>query len=439
MKCDIIIPVWNQLAYTRRCLESIRRHTDCPYRIIVIDNGSEKETKDYLDSIKGGDGELLVIANETNQGYIKAINQGLAAARSDYICLLNNDTVVSEGWLSRMISLAEGDKRIGMVNPLGNEGKKSKDLSQLAQISSALSAKRGEYLEVERCSGFCLLLKREVFEAVGYFDENFGLGYFEDSDYGERARQKGYLSVRALDSYVYHHIGTSFHEVEERQRLFERNKKLFWHKWGRTPQIIYPLSEILPSAEARSWRHIRTCHALARERCKVKSMVGKGFFYPVKELLSFYGLTRHTNLKFYSVLSWPSKGKWNLAFNLFCLLKIRHLIKKGKGDILLVRDLKLAFFLLKFKRYLKIPIIFEADETLSFTPEKIKRMKNYVYNNVQAIIAVGHSAQKELMEQFYPEAPIYPVPDGQRCSWPTRARKIIEVAKLTLGGKKSGW
>ncbi|MEE8448458.1 MAG: glycosyltransferase, partial [Thermodesulfobacteriota bacterium] len=124
MKCDITIPVWNQLEYTKRCLESIRRHTDFPHRVIVIDNGSDQETKDHLNLIKRDDSQLLVITNQTNRGYVKAVNQGLAASSHEFICLLNNDTVVTQGWLSRITSLAGSNERIGIINPLGNVGKK---------------------------------------------------------------------------------------------------------------------------------------------------------------------------------------------------------------------------------------------------------------------------------------------------------------------------
>lgn len=433
MKCDIIIPVWNQLAHTKRCLESIRRHTDCPYRIIIIDNGSESETKDYLDRAKREDGEILIITNETNQGYIKAINQGLAASSAKYFCLLNNDTAVTEGWLSRMISLAEGQERIGIVNPLGNVGKKLKDLNRLAKISSSLKQRKGEYMELERCSGFCFLCKREVFQAVGYFDEGFGMGYFEDSDYCQRAREKGYLSVRALDSYVYHYMGESFRKLKDSQKLFEENQIRFWLKWGRVPQIIYPFPEILPGEQLGSRRYIRTCHALARERCKVKPMVGIGLCRG-KDFLSWYGLKRHANLRFYAVPGFKTNLCWRWTFYLFCLLKIRHLITKGKGDVVLIGDLKLASFLLKFKRFLKVPFIFEADETFSSPAEKIKRTKNYVYNRVNAIMIPNPCLEKESTEEFGPKAPVQPVPEGEE----ERARRIIEIAKIALRAEKRG-
>jgi glycosyltransferase involved in cell wall biosynthesis len=76
--CDIIIPIWNQMSLTKRCLESIREKTGIPYRLILIDNGSEEETRQYLASLAGNGGwRGVLIRNDENLGYIRAINQGL--------------------------------------------------------------------------------------------------------------------------------------------------------------------------------------------------------------------------------------------------------------------------------------------------------------------------------------------------------------------------
>lgn len=456
MKCDIIIPVWNQLAYTRRCLESIRRHTEFTHRVIVIDNASDQGTKDYLGRVKWNAGQLLVITNPTNQGYVKAINQGLAASSHEFICLLNNDTVVTKGWLQRMVSLSQSNERIGIINPLGNVGRKIKDLTKLDSISSAISARKGAYLELESCSGFCMLFKRGLFEKVGYLDERFGTGYFEDTDYSERARQQGYLSVRALDSYVYHYIGTSFRRLKDRQQLFDKNKQLFLNKWGKVPQIIYPLAGISDHEDASARQYISTCHALARERCKVKSILGKTPF-PLETLLSLNGLTIHNNLRPYSIrLLSRGKGKtgrcWNLAFAIYCLVKIKHLTRKTKADLLLVRDFDLACFLVKFKRYLNLPFILEVCDPGTFTGKGINK-KEYVYHHLDAIICPNHSVKEKIAAQLNTSLPIYVVPEGsnssgtdgqapslgQRSAWEERARQIIKIAQTTLETQEGGW
>ena len=140
---SIVVPVWNQLEFTRQCIAALRRHTRRPWELVVIDNGSSDGTADYLAGVSDmASVPVTVIANETNRGYPAAINQGLKAARGEYLVLLNNDVVVTEGWLGQLIGLvnakggitAEGaehaekraedrDEQIvgdGVVNSLGN-------------------------------------------------------------------------------------------------------------------------------------------------------------------------------------------------------------------------------------------------------------------------------------------------------------------------------
>ena len=119
MTCDIVIPVYNQLGYTQACLASIKKHTRYPHQIIIVDDASNRETQEYLDDLDKKQ-EIIVIRNETNLGWLKSANRGLSQAKAEYICLMNNDTVVTEGWLEEMIDIAEKEKDIGLVNPSSN-------------------------------------------------------------------------------------------------------------------------------------------------------------------------------------------------------------------------------------------------------------------------------------------------------------------------------
>src|SRR5439155_20826549 len=96
---SIVILTHNQLPFTRECLESIRRSTDEPYELIVVDNASTDGTLDYLNSC----GNVHVIANNDNRGFPAAANQGIQAATGKQVLLLNNDCVVTPGWLVRML------------------------------------------------------------------------------------------------------------------------------------------------------------------------------------------------------------------------------------------------------------------------------------------------------------------------------------------------
>ena len=120
---SIIVPGWNQLEFTRQCITALKRHTRSPWELIVIDNGSTDHTDIYLAGVRDGAAvPVTVISNTTNRGFPAAINQGLKAARGEYLVLLNNDVVVTDGWLEptdRAGRHEEADHR----GPRGDEGR----------------------------------------------------------------------------------------------------------------------------------------------------------------------------------------------------------------------------------------------------------------------------------------------------------------------------
>lgn len=238
MACDIIIPVWNQLDATRACVDSIREYTKVPYKLIIVDNASDKPAADYLGSIRSND--ISVIRNTENEGFIKAVNKGVLAGRSSYVCLLNNDTIVTDGWLAEMINVLSSDPAIGIVNPSSNnlgqnipEGKSLEDYVKDIQIN------KGRYVALRNAVGFCMLVRRSLFEGIGLFDEVFGMGNFEDTDFSFRARAKGFNSVRALAAYVVHKESKSFSLLKHFKRDFEKNRETFEKRWGRPKRVLY--------------------------------------------------------------------------------------------------------------------------------------------------------------------------------------------------------
>ena len=219
MRCDIIIPVWNLKDYTQRCVESVIRNTDYPYRLIIIDNGSEKETKEYLEGLKN-DKRLpgyILIRNEQNQGYTIATNQGMEISDAPYVCLLNNDTIVCKGWLREMTAVAESSKEIGIVNPNSNNlgTKKPWYMSLDRYAEKLLKECKGQYIEMATAIGFCYLIKREVIDKIGILKVGYGLGNFEDTEYSIRAFRNGYKSVFSRGPYVWHAQNASFYLIQE--------------------------------------------------------------------------------------------------------------------------------------------------------------------------------------------------------------------------------
>lgn len=245
--CDIIIPVWNQLECTQKCMESLVKNTDYPYKLIVIDNASDELTSNYLDVFSKDHADIVqLIRNEKNIGYVKATNQGMKASTGSYLCLLNNDTEVYAGWLSELVSVAELDNEIGLVNPASNHFN--------IRYEDCLEEQQFRYAGMGRIVGFCLLVKREVMDEIGCLDERFGMGYGDDDAYCMSAQKAGYRCVLAKKSYVYHDGKKSFGRNKKAKLYREKQRELSKKLLGVQPKVEFflfskDLSSLAPILE----------------------------------------------------------------------------------------------------------------------------------------------------------------------------------------------
>jgi len=246
---DIIICVHNALEDVRKCLESVLHHTCPPYALIVVDDGSGTETCDYLERF-ATDNAAQLIRNESARGYTLAANQGIRASRSPYVVLLNSDTVVSSEWLDRMVACAESDPDIGIVGPLSNTAswQSIPDIEQdgdwsnnplpaemtVEEMAWQVAIYSGRlYPRIPFLNGFCLLIKRDLMDEIGEFDEqNFAQGYGEENDYCFRSRQVGWSLAIADDVYIYHAQSKSY-STERRRLLCEHAGQVLARKYGQ--------------------------------------------------------------------------------------------------------------------------------------------------------------------------------------------------------------
>jgi GT2 family glycosyltransferase/Flp pilus assembly protein TadD len=260
---SIIVLCCDQLDYTRGCLESLLRCTRAPYELILVDNGSTDGTLAYLEAVRHqrGPARVEVLRNESNRGVPAAWNQAIARARGRYLVFLNNDTVLAPGWLEGLVSQALHDwPRVGLVGPVTNGAPEPQGIragyDSLEHLDAFAAQRRQDFagrpLLVRRLTGFCLLVRREVLERVGTFDERFGLGFFEDDDLGVRAQEAGYRLVVARDVYVHHYGNRTFEHlgIDFRQRM-EANFELFKSKWGPEYTTGYRLPP-RPPAEGKA-------------------------------------------------------------------------------------------------------------------------------------------------------------------------------------------
>jgi len=243
-KISVVVLTYNNLDLTKSCLDSLLRWTDYPnLELIVEDNASSDATPDYLRELQGLYPSIKLLLNDKNLGFSAGNNVGLLAATGDYLVMLNNDTMVTPGWLLTLLRHFETDTSIGLIGPvtnnIGNQAKinisysKREEMLPLSMVYTMTHM--GRHFPLSTAAFFCVMMSREVFEKVGTLDENFGRGFFEDDDYCRRVEQLDLRVVCAEDVFVHHHLSASFDKLGkgEKQALFEQNKEYYESKWGK--------------------------------------------------------------------------------------------------------------------------------------------------------------------------------------------------------------
>lgn len=239
---DIIVPVYNGLEDVKKCVDSVKKNTDLSrHRLILVDDKSpDKDVLPYLKSVESE--AVHVIESPVNEGFSASVNKGMKYSDRDVI-LLNSDTIVTRGWVEKMIACAYSKRAAATVTPLSNAATLCSvpEFLQDNPLPEGYSAEKMGDL-VEHCSirryprvtvavGFCMYIKREVLEKIGYFDaETFGKGYGEENDFCHRAEQQGYMHLMCDDTFIYHK-GTASFESEEKKKLLEEHERILRERY----------------------------------------------------------------------------------------------------------------------------------------------------------------------------------------------------------------
>jgi len=232
---SIVILTKDNLAYTRKCLDSIFRYTS-DFELVVIDNGSKKETIDYLNELRRYR-NVSILFNKTNMGSPYGWNQGIKLAKYDYIMIIDNDTIVSPDWLVYLQNCFRDRYDCGVSSPTTSYcgGRRcDKDIKarrfEMTQQDINLYAKtlKEEYIDCHTF-GFAFLTHRKVINKIGVFDyRRYGIGEFEEVDFNWRARHSGFRTYWATKSYVHHYGHTTFDsEGIDMTELHNKNRKIF--------------------------------------------------------------------------------------------------------------------------------------------------------------------------------------------------------------------
>ena len=226
-RISVIIPSWNTVDLLKVCIECVRVHTPDPLEIIVVDNGSTDGSRDILRHLESA--SIRPILLPVNQGFASACNHGLRAATGDILCLLNTDAFVTRGWSQSILSRMR-KTGAGMAGPWTNAAKGPQRRKWRHRMIPPMFRRP---LEVDFLSFFCVVMTRDVLSQVGWLDEQFGLGSFEDDDYCRRARKLGFRLVIDPRSWVWHaaHRTMMANDLDIKE-LTNQGKKVFEAKWG---------------------------------------------------------------------------------------------------------------------------------------------------------------------------------------------------------------
>jgi O-antigen biosynthesis protein len=249
-RVDIIVPVYRNLALSRRCVESVLAHTNMSTaRLVVINDASPEPELAHWCSELQSSGKALLLSHEHNEGFVVSVNAGMALSESHDVVLLNSDTEVPAGWLERLREAAGSADDIATVTPFSNNGSicsyphfcRSSPLPQ-GLDSAALDAlfaqaNRGKVVDLPTAVGFCMYIRRSALQRCGLFDaERYGRGYGEENDFSLRVAQVGLRNVLCADLFVYHEGAASF--GDDRIDLMANAENLLVDRYPQYPQLV---------------------------------------------------------------------------------------------------------------------------------------------------------------------------------------------------------
>lgn len=245
-KVAIVTLTYNKLEEaTKLFLDSLYKYTNTElFDLVIVDNASTDGTIDYIKDFAKNHNNITIICNNENLGYSKGNNIGIKSVIDkdyEYIALLNNDILFIPNWLENTISVFSENKRLGMISPRIQTGKKITSNNYLNKYQNFLKKFKGKYSYSIEPLFCCVFIKKDVIKNIGLMDEAYTPAFWEDCDYCFRAMYKGYSLARSNISFVFHNHSTTSKLVSS--EIFERNKEYFFKK--------HPLGKWV-------WEHKRT-------------------------------------------------------------------------------------------------------------------------------------------------------------------------------------
>jgi GT2 family glycosyltransferase len=222
---SVIMPVLGKLDFTKNFMNSFYAMTRCEYELIIINNGQDEETKQYLKEISEKDPKIKILQQEENLGVAKSWNLGVRESQYEYVCIVNNDIeIMSGGWLIELQTMIQNHPGVCWCSPTTCYTKDMKNICYRPYHYEQLLYGAGQNNYIVGC---CFMIPKRIFDVVGYFDEQFDIKYYEDLDYINRIFQNVGKVKMANTVLVYHAVGTTSRETKGG----ETNKELYDKKW----------------------------------------------------------------------------------------------------------------------------------------------------------------------------------------------------------------
>jgi len=242
---SIVILSWDQLAFTRNCIESIRAHTTEAHEIIVVDNGSQPEVVEWVKA----NADKTVI-NGRNLGFARGMNQGLNVADGDVVVFLNNDTVMPEGWLAPLHECLLARQDVGLVSPVVTAS--GSFIHRRQKVGDRV---REVFPFSFPPAGVCFSMRAEVAREVGGWPEAFAVASGEDTDLCFSLWSRGYRLLVDERVLIHHESkATASAQLDNWRDLWKKNRALFLKRWCIEPPVD-PVKQ-LPGAV---WRGMDQC------------------------------------------------------------------------------------------------------------------------------------------------------------------------------------
>jgi GT2 family glycosyltransferase len=289
-KVSIVILTWNGLKLVLELLKDINKleTKGLNAETIVVDNGSTDKTQEKLRGYKLQNMSFKLIRNKENLGFAEGNNIGMRDSLkrgADYVLLMNNDVIVPRNLVAQLIKVAENDNKIGLLAPkmyfakgyeFHKERYSKKDLGKVIWYAGGKidwnniyssnkgvdEIDKGQYdkqKETDVVNGACALIRKEVIEDIGYLDKKLFL-YWEDADYSQRARKKGWKVVYTPRTHLWHKVSQASGIGSDLNDYFlTRNRMVFGMRYARLRTKLALVKESFKlSISGRKWQKIGT-------------------------------------------------------------------------------------------------------------------------------------------------------------------------------------